>query len=350
MDIEFNGKAYLVTGGASGIGAAVVHYLARHGGNVVVADINDEAGQQLVDSFPGQVACHHTDVTDYSALEAACALAAERFGRLDGAVNSAGIGSLGNTLEIPLQDWRKVIDIDLHGVFHACRAALPLMLKNGGGSIVNIASLSGIRADHGFAAYNAAKAGVINYSRTLGLDHAKDNIRANAVCPGLIETGMTKMVFDYAREKGKEAKLGSRCELRRYGRPGRRSRKMVSESAAPSATQALSPADSSSRWTCRVAPATREPPSETRYTVTRTGVGASCAAALGTPKTSPKDKTGVTSLRACFQAGAARAAPLTRLTGRDPRRKGDALSRGGQGLPGRPPRSAIRRPPPAATG
>jgi meso-butanediol dehydrogenase/(S,S)-butanediol dehydrogenase/diacetyl reductase len=191
MDIEFNGKAYLVTGGASGIGAAVVHYLARHGGNVVVADINDEAGQQLVDSYPGQVACHHTDVTDYSALEAACALAAERFGRLDGAVNSAGIGSLGNTLEIPLQDWRKVIDIDLHGVFHACRAALPLMLKNGGGSIVNIASLSGIRADHGFAAYNAAKAGVINYSRTLGLDHAKDNIRANAVCPGLIETPLT---------------------------------------------------------------------------------------------------------------------------------------------------------------
>ena len=191
MNIEFNGKAYLVTGGASGIGAAVVHYLARHGGNVVVADINDEAGQQLVDSYPGQVAYHHTDVTDYSALEAACALAAERFGRLDGAVNSAGIGSLGNTLEIPLQDWRKVIDIDLHGVFHACRAALPLMLKNGGGSIVNIASLSGIRADHGFAAYNAAKAGVINYSRTLGLDHAKDNIRANAVCPGLIETPLT---------------------------------------------------------------------------------------------------------------------------------------------------------------
>lgn len=191
MDIEFNGKAYLVTGGASGIGAAVVHYLARHGGNVVVADINDEAGQQLVDSYPGQVACHHTDVTDYSALEAACTLAAERFGRLDGAVNSAGIGSLGNTLEIPLQDWRKVIDINLHGVFHACRAALPLMLKNGGGSIVNIASLSGIRADHGFAAYNAAKAGVINYSRTLGLDHAKDNIRANAVCPGLIETPLT---------------------------------------------------------------------------------------------------------------------------------------------------------------
>lgn len=191
MQIDFSGKAYLVTGGASGIGAAVVNYLASHGGKAIIADINDEAGAQMADQYPAQVEYIHTDVTDFSALEKACALAWEKFGRLDGAVNSAGIGSLGNTVDMPIEEWHKVINIDLHGVFYACRAAIPLLRKSGGGSIVNIASLSGVRADHGFAAYNAAKAAVINYTRTLGLDHAGENIRATAVCPGYIATPLT---------------------------------------------------------------------------------------------------------------------------------------------------------------
>ena len=216
MDIDFRGKAYLVTGGASGIGAAVVHYLVQHGGNAVVADINDEAGRQLVDSFPGQVLYHHTDVTDLSALEKACALAEQRFGRLDGAVNSAGIGSFGNTLELTPEDWLRVVDVNLHGVYYACRAALPLILKSGGGSIVNIASISGVRADHGFAAYNAAKAGVINYTRGLGLDYAKHGIRANAVCPGLIDTPLTAPARSV--EEIEAAWLG-RIPLGRAGNP-----------------------------------------------------------------------------------------------------------------------------------
>jgi meso-butanediol dehydrogenase/(S,S)-butanediol dehydrogenase/diacetyl reductase len=92
---------------------------------------------------------------------------------------------------MPVEEWHKVINIDLTGVFHACRAAIPLLRKRGGGSIVNIASLSGVRADYGFAAYNAAKAGVINLSRTIGLDHAQENIRATAICPGYIATPLT---------------------------------------------------------------------------------------------------------------------------------------------------------------
>jgi meso-butanediol dehydrogenase/(S,S)-butanediol dehydrogenase/diacetyl reductase len=216
MKIDFNGKAYLVTGGASGIGAAAVHYLAQHGGSAVVADVNDEAGRQLEEAYPGKVVYHHTDVTDFPALEAACSLAGQRFGRLDGAVNSAGIGGLGNTLELPMKEWHRVIDIDLHGVFYACRAALPLMLKSGGGSIVNIASISGVRADHGFAAYNAAKAAVVNYSRTLALDHAGQNIRANAVCPGLIDTPLTALPLSF--EQVREDWIG-RIPLGRAGTP-----------------------------------------------------------------------------------------------------------------------------------
>lgn len=191
MDINFENKVYLVTGGASGIGAAVVHYLAQHGANAVIADINDEAGTALTAQYPHQLRYLHTDVTDFSELVNACALAEEVFGGLDGAINSAGVGSLGTTVDMPLEEWHRVIDIDLNGVFHACRAAIPLLRKRGGGSLVNIASLSGVRADYGFAAYNAAKAAVINFTRTLALDHSRENIRATAVCPGYISTPLT---------------------------------------------------------------------------------------------------------------------------------------------------------------
>lgn len=192
MDINFNEKVYLVTGGASGIGKAVVHYLAEHSGRAVIADINDEAGAALVAQYPEQLRYLRTDVTDLAQVEAACNLALTTFGGLDGAVNSAGIGSLGTVADMPIEEWHKVIDIDLTGVFHACRAAIPLLRARGGGAIVNIASLSGVRADYGFAAYNAAKAGVINLSRTIALDHAQEGIRATAVCPGYIATPLTE--------------------------------------------------------------------------------------------------------------------------------------------------------------
>lgn len=193
MNIDFSEKVYLVTGGASGIGAAVVDYLAGHGARVVVADLNAEASAAQLEKYPGRIEFVLTDVTDFNALENACAVADKKFGRLDGAVNSAGIGGLGNAVDVPLEDWHRVIDVDLHGVFYACRAAIPHLRKAGGGSIVNIASLSGVRADHGFGAYNAAKAGVINFTRALGLDHAAENIRAIAVCPGYIATPLTEL-------------------------------------------------------------------------------------------------------------------------------------------------------------
>jgi meso-butanediol dehydrogenase/(S,S)-butanediol dehydrogenase/diacetyl reductase len=191
MDIDFSEKVYLVTGGASGIGAAVVHYLAEHNGCAVIADINDQDGEALVAQYPQQLRYVKADVTQLAQLEAACEAAEKIFGGLDGAVNSAGIGSLGTVADMPTEEWHKVISVDLHGVFNACRAAIPLLRRRDGGTIVNIASLSGMRADYGFAAYNAAKAGVINLTRTLALDHAQENIRATAVCPGYIATPLT---------------------------------------------------------------------------------------------------------------------------------------------------------------
>lgn len=197
MNFNFSGQTAVVTGAASGIGAAAARQLSALGANVLVTDINDAGGDAIVAELnaarPGSAFYLHLDVTDASRFAEVCQQAFDRFGNLTILVNNAGRGSLGETPDIPLDEWRSVIEIDLFGVFYGCRAAIPLMRKSGGGNIVNIASLSGIHADHGFAAYNAAKAGVINYTRTLALDHAKDNIRSNAVCPGWIDTPLTEM-------------------------------------------------------------------------------------------------------------------------------------------------------------
>jgi meso-butanediol dehydrogenase/(S,S)-butanediol dehydrogenase/diacetyl reductase len=196
MVFDFNGQTAVITGAASGIGAAAARHLSALGANVLIADINDAGGEavaaELNATRPGSALYARLDVTDAGRFAEVCQLAFDHFGNLTILVNNAGRGSLGETPDIPLQEWRSVIEIDLFGVFYGCRAAIPLLRKSGGGSIVNIASLSGIRADHGFAAYNAAKAGVINYTRTLALDHARDNIRANSVCPGWIDTPLTE--------------------------------------------------------------------------------------------------------------------------------------------------------------
>ncbi len=195
MQIDLNGQVAVITGGASGIGEASARQLQVAGASVVVADINDADGEQLVRELnqqrPGSALYQHVDVTDPAALESLCQEAVDTFGPLSIMINNAGRGSLGETPDIPIDEWKAVIEIDLHGVFYGCRAAIPHLKRAGGGCIINTASLSGLSADYGFGAYNAAKAGVINYTRTLALDHAKDNIRANSVCPGLTDTPLT---------------------------------------------------------------------------------------------------------------------------------------------------------------
>jgi meso-butanediol dehydrogenase/(S,S)-butanediol dehydrogenase/diacetyl reductase len=122
----------------------------------------------------------------------------ERFGRLDVLFNNAGIGGFGHTPDLDPDDWHRVIAVDLHSVFYGCRAAIPHLRAAGGGAIVNTASISGIAADYGFSAYNAAKGAVVNYTRTLAIDHAEEGIRVNAVCPGLIETALSKVLIEQA--------------------------------------------------------------------------------------------------------------------------------------------------------
>ncbi|KQT31381.1 3-oxoacyl-ACP reductase [Sphingomonas sp. Leaf412] len=185
---RFEGRVAIVTGGASGIGAATARLLAQDGATVVVADLNGDAAWETAADIGG-TACP-VDVADRGAVEAMIAAAVADHGRLDVLVNNAGIGSFGKTPDLDPVEWERVIAIDLHAVFYACRAALPHLIA-AKGVVVNTASISGLAGDYGFSAYAAAKAAVINYTRTLAIDHARDGVRVNALCPGLIATPIT---------------------------------------------------------------------------------------------------------------------------------------------------------------
>lgn len=153
----------------------------------MIADLGDR-GAGLAEELGDRAAFHTTDVADPEAVEALVAATIARFGGIDILFNNAGIGCFGETPDLSIEDWRRVIAIDLDAVFYACRAAIPAMRKRGGGVILNTASASGLAGDYGFTAYNAAKGAVVNYTRSLAIDHARDNIRANAICPGPVDT------------------------------------------------------------------------------------------------------------------------------------------------------------------
>src|SRR6185295_3283040 len=131
-----------------------------------------------------------TDVTDLAQVEALMQAAVDRYGRLDVVFNNAGVGAYGRTPDLDPETWHHVLNVDLHAVFYGCRAAIPHLRRAGGGAIVNTASISGLFGDYGLAAYNAAKGAVVNYTRTAAIDHAREGIRVNCVCPGPIETAL----------------------------------------------------------------------------------------------------------------------------------------------------------------
>src|SRR5262245_485186 len=195
---RFDGKVVVVTGAAAGIGAACARRFVREGARVVLGDIDAAGAGALareLDAGRGVAAAEAVDVADAAAVEALVAAAVARFGRLDAMVNNAGIGSVGRAPELPLEEWRRTLAVDLDSVFYGCRAAIPRLRASGGGAIVNTASVSGLAGDHLLPAYNAAKGGVVNLTRAIALDHAREGIRCNAVCPGATETPMSAAIL-----------------------------------------------------------------------------------------------------------------------------------------------------------
>lgn len=196
---RFKGKTVIVTGSASGIGRGVALRFSQEGANVVLCDIDEKKLAAVAGELPpDRTLAQRCDVTRLDEVQAVVKAAVSRFGALDVMVNNAGIAAEGSALDVTLEDWTQTIATDLSGVFHGCRAALPELLKTQG-CIINTASVSGLGADWGMCAYNSAKGGVVNLTRSLALDFGKQGVRANSVCPSLTRTGMTEdMVADKA--------------------------------------------------------------------------------------------------------------------------------------------------------
>jgi NAD(P)-dependent dehydrogenase (short-subunit alcohol dehydrogenase family) len=194
------GKVALVTGGASGIGASCAERLAQEGAKVVLTDIQDHKGEEVAHALGGEAVYLRHDVTDEDAWIGVIGEVKARFGRLDILVNNAGIGLGAPILEMSLADFRRQTAVNLDGVFLGVKHAIPLMRQGGGGSIINMSSVAGLKGAPGLAGYCATKGGVRLFTKAVALEcaAAQDGIRLNSVHPGIIETPIWTTIVDPA--------------------------------------------------------------------------------------------------------------------------------------------------------
>ncbi|MBT5267736.1 MAG: SDR family oxidoreductase [Rhodospirillaceae bacterium] len=211
---DYSGRVAVITGAAKGIGLAIAQRLSASGAAVAIWDMDATRMEQAKAEIGGdKVLCVQVDVTDDASVDKAAAETEREFGRIDILVNSAGIaGPNFKTWEYPVDEWRKVIDIDLNGTFMTCRSVVPYMLRNKYGRIVNIASIAGKEGNPNAAPYSAAKAGVIGLTKSLGKELALDGITVNCITPAAVKTE----IFDQISQQHIDFML-SKIPMNRFG-------------------------------------------------------------------------------------------------------------------------------------
>jgi len=216
---NFKNKIALVTGAATGIGRATAILLAAKGAKVMVTDVNETEGRntiQLIEEQGGQAVFHLLDVSNKTQVDEVTAAIVATEGSLDLAVNNAGIGGKVAPLhELPLEDWNKMMDINLSGVFYCMQAQIKAMLAQGSGRMVNVSSLAGVGGMSRGSSYSAAKHGVIGLSKSAAIEYGQANIRINVVCPGFTETA----IIDQVPDKVLDFTVKTRVPLKRLGKP-----------------------------------------------------------------------------------------------------------------------------------
>lgn len=218
MSGRLTGKVALVTGAASGIGAACADRFAAEGASVVGMDLATDGDDAWGRAAKTGAVLVPGDVRDEEAVARAVGVATDRWGGLDVVVNAAGIAGGGPVHLLSLEDWRRVLDVNLTGTFLVCKHAVAVMLERGGGSIVNVASVEGIEGSEGGSVYNASKGGVVLLTKAMAMDYARRGIRVNAVCPGFIDTPLLRHVFDDMGLSEFKAKIADAHQLGRLGR------------------------------------------------------------------------------------------------------------------------------------